>query len=82
MKAEPMRVPGSMVGSKTAIYISHWLSSCRFCDDIVVFDKGQVVQWGSHTALMADEDGLYYALYMAQAQYYENNAAKNAVIVE
>lgn len=71
-----------MVGSKTAIYISHRLSSCRFCDDIVVFDKGQVVQRGGHTALMTDEDGLYYALYMVQAQYYENNAAKNAVIVE
>lgn len=66
-----------MVGSKTAIYISHRLSSCRFCDDIVVFDKGQVVQRGSHTTLMADESGLYYSLYMAQAQYYENTAAKS-----
>lgn len=68
-----------MVGSKTAIYISHRLSSCRFCDDIVVFDKGQVAQRGSHAALMADEDGLYHALYMAQAQYYENKAAKDRI---
>lgn len=60
-----------MVGTKTAVYISHRLSSCRFCDDIVVLDKGQVVQRGSHAALMADRDGLYRALYMAQAQYYE-----------
>lgn len=63
-----------MVGSKTAIYISHRLSSCRFCDDIVVFDRGQVVQRGSHAALMADGSGLYHDLYMAQAQYYENQA--------
>lgn len=64
-----------MVDGKTAIYISHRLSSCRFCDDIVVFDQGQVVQRGNHSALMEDREGLYHALYMAQAQYYENNAA-------
>ncbi len=68
-----------MVNGKTAIYISHRLSSCRFCNDIVVFDGGQAVQRGSHTALLADEQGLYYALYTAQAQYYENNGAKNAL---
>ena len=68
-----------MVNGKTAIYISHRLSSCRFCNDIVVFDGGQTVQRGSHTALLADEQGLYYALYTAQAQYYENNGAKNAL---
>lgn len=64
-----------MVDGKTAIYISHRLSSCRFCDDIIVLDKGQIAQRGNHAALMADEDGLYHALYMAQAQYYENSAA-------
>ena len=64
-----------MVGGKTAVYISHRLSSCRFCDDIVVFDQGQVVQWGSHSVLMEDKEGLYHALYTAQAQYYEGNAA-------
>ena len=37
-----------MVQGKTAIYISHRLSSCRFCDDIVVFDQGEAVQRGSH----------------------------------
>ena len=64
-----------MVSGKTAIYISHRLSSRRFCDDIVVFDQGQVVQRGNHSTLMEDKEGLYHALYMAQAQYYENNAA-------
>lgn len=63
-----------MVSGKTAVYISHRLSSCRFCDDIVVFDQGQVVQRGNHSMLMEDKEGLYHALYMAQAQYYENNA--------
>lgn len=59
-----------MVGSKTAVYISHRLSSCRFCNDIVVFDKGGIVQRGSHETLMQDPEGLYYSLWTAQAQYY------------
>lgn len=58
-----------MVGSKTAIYISHRLASCRFCEDILVFDKGQVVQHGTHEAL-EQQDGLYRELWNAQAQYY------------
>lgn len=59
-----------IVGDKTAIYISHRLSSCRFCDKIAVFDNGQIVQRGSHDELVADEDGKYYELWHAQAQYY------------
>ena len=59
-----------MVGSKTALYISHRLASCRFCQDILVFDKGQVVQRGSHEELERQE-GLYRELWNAQAQYYE-----------
>lgn len=59
-----------MVGSKTAVYISHRLSSCRFCNDIVVFDEGQIVQRGSHEKLMEQKDGLYYTLWTSQAQYY------------
>ena len=58
-----------MVGKKTAIYISHRLASCRFCEDILVFDKGQVVQRGSHEVLEKQE-GLYRELWNAQAQYY------------
>ncbi len=67
-----------MVGNKTAVYISHRLSSCRFCNDIVVFDKGQVVQRGSHGELMADREGLYFALWTAQAQYYEGSVGETA----
>ena len=58
-----------MVGNKTAIYISHRLASCKFCEDILVFDKGQVVQHGSHETLMK-EKGLYEKLWNAQAGYY------------
>lgn len=62
-----------LVSDKTAIYISHRLSSCRFCDEIAVFDHGQVVQQGSHDSLLADEDGQYAKLWHAQAQYYEKH---------
>ena len=59
-------------GDKTAIYINHRLASCRFCDKIAVFHEGRVVQQGSHTELVADENGKYYELWNAQAQYYTN----------
>ena len=59
-----------IVGDKTAIYISHRLSSCRFCDRIAVFDNGNVVQMGSHDDLLDNECGKYHELWYAQAQYY------------
>jgi ATP-binding cassette subfamily B protein len=61
----------SIVGERTAIYISHRLSSCRFCDDIAVFDGGRLVQRGGHGELPAGEGGKYRELWTAQAQYYE-----------
>ena len=60
----------SVVGSRTAVYISHRLSSCRFCDEITVFDRGRIVQQGSHDDLMRDPVGKYHELWTAQAQYY------------
>ena len=59
-----------IVGDKTAIYISHRLSSCKFCDEILVFHEGAVIQQGTHASLVADESGKYYELWHAQAQYY------------
>jgi len=59
-----------IAGDKTAIYISHRLSSCKFCDEIAVFHEGAVIQQGSHASLVADEGGKYYELWHAQAQYY------------
>ena len=57
-------------GDKTAVYISHRLSSCRFCDRIAVFDDGSIVQFGTHEQLVSNNDGKYAALWHAQAQYY------------
>lgn len=64
-----------MTKGKITIYISHRLSSCQFCDEIVVFHEGTVIQQGTHQTLLADKKGKYYELWHAQAQYYtEGNA--------
>ena len=66
---------GQLSEGKTSIYISHRMSSCRFCDEILVFEGGTIVQRGSHEALLAEE-GLYARLWHAQAQHYSEEAAK------
>jgi ATP-binding cassette subfamily B protein/ATP-binding cassette subfamily C protein len=58
-----------LVNNKTAIYISHRLSSCRFCDHIAVFDHGELIEYGSHTEL-EQQNGLYSKMWHTQAQYY------------
>ncbi len=60
----------AIAGDKTTVYISHRLASCRFCDQILVFDQGSIVQKGSHEQLLADRAGKYLELWQAQAQYY------------
>lgn len=53
-----------------AIYISHRMSSCKFCDRIVVvLDTGSIAEMGTHDTLLA-ENGIYAELYRTQAQYY------------
>ncbi len=69
-EAEVYSTFNEIVEERTAIYISHRLSSCRFCDNIVVFHEGEVVQYGNHEKLMADESGKYRELWNAQAKYY------------
>lgn len=58
-----------MVEGRTSIYISHRMSSCRFCDEIIVFDKGKIVERGSHENLYA-AGGNYTRMWDAQARYY------------
>lgn len=62
----------AIVNGKTAIYISHRLSSCRFCNNIAVFHEGEILQRGSHDELIEDKNGKYYELWNAQAQYYKD----------
>lgn len=59
-----------MADGKTTIYISHRLSSCRFCDAVAVFDNGMLVEYGKHEQLVSDGK-LYAEMWKAQAQYYQ-----------
>lgn len=60
----------ALVGGKTAVYISHRLSSCKFCDRIAVFSEGTIKELGTHEALVNKPDGIYAEMFRAQAQYY------------
>ena len=64
-----------IVGTRTAIYISHRLSSCRFCDEITVMDNGRIAERGSHDELLG-KGGVYKELWMAQAEYYKDTAGE------
>lgn len=64
-----------IVGTRTAIYISHRLSSCRFCDEITVMDNGRIAERGSHDELIG-KAGVYKELWTAQAEYYKDTAGE------
>ena len=57
---------------RTAIYISHRLSSTRFCDRIILLDHGTIAETGSHEELMK-LSGKYKKLFEIQSQYYIND---------
>lgn len=60
----------TLVGGRTAFYISHRLSSCRFCDRIAVFSQGRIAEYGSHEELVKQPGGIYAEMFEAQARYY------------
>jgi len=64
-----------IVGTRTAIYISHRLSSCRFCDEITVMENGRIAERGSHDELLS-KGGVYTELWTAQAEYYKDTAGE------
>lgn len=60
----------TLVADKTAIYISHRLSSCKFCDRIAVFSDRTIKEYGTHSELMKIDDGIYSEMFSAQSMYY------------
>jgi len=65
-----------MLTGKSAVYISHRLSSTRFCDEIAMFVEGRIVEYGTHSELLAKK-GEYAEMFAVQAQYYEEGGARN-----
>lgn len=63
----------SLMDGKTAIYISHRLSSCRFCDHIAVFADNTIKEYGTHDELLGVEDGIYANMFKTQAKHYGLN---------
>ena len=59
----------NLLDYKTAIYISHRLSSCKFCDRIVVLGGNRIQEMGSHDELM-EKEGVYAKLFQTQAKWY------------
>lgn len=60
-----------IIGEKSAVYISHRLSSTRFCDEIAMFREGEIIEYGSHDALLQN-NGAYAEMFAIQAQYYQD----------
>lgn len=61
-----------LVKDSTSLFISHRLSSTRFCDRILFIDKGMIVEEGTHEDLMALGKE-YYSVFETQAQYYRES---------
>lgn len=58
--------------NKGVFFISHRMSSCRFCDKIFVMEQGKVIEQGSHFSLL-ENNGRYAQLWESQAQYYRTS---------
>lgn len=68
---------GDMIGNRTAIFISHRLSSTKFCDKVIYIDDGKIVEYGSHDELMT-LGGHYAHMFNLQAQYYQDRPEVSA----
>lgn len=66
-----------LIGDKTAVYISHRLSSTQFCKNVAMFRDGEMCEYGTHESLM-EKNGAYAEMFRLQAQYYiDEEAAAN-----
>lgn len=68
-EAEIYEQLNEMVKGKTTIFISHRMSSCKFCKNIIVLNQGSIVEQGNHEELMKKQ-GIYKELFEVQAKYY------------
>ncbi len=67
----------SLIETKTSIFISHRLSSTKFCNRIVVLHNGKIIEIGNHSELLA-QNGYYAELFNLQAQFYFDEKSKKS----
>lgn len=63
-----------LIGGRTAVYISHRLSSTQFCKNVAMFKDGELCEYGTHESLM-ERNGAYAEMFRLQAQYYVDGGA-------
>ena len=69
----------TMIGKRSAVYISHRLASTRFCDSIAMFVDGEMVEYGTHDELIA-KNGEYAHMFDVQAQYYREDSQEEDAV--
>lgn len=67
-----------LIGGKTAVYISHRLSSTQFCNEVAMFKDGEMVELGTHKELL-EKGGAYAEMFRIQAQYYVDSPEEEAI---
>lgn len=67
---------GELTGGRTSLYISHRLASTRFCDRIILLQDGEIMEEGTHDALLA-LNGVYAGLFEIQSRYYKQEGAEH-----
>jgi len=60
----------NLTKDKTSIFISHRLSSTKFCERVLFFEYGEVIEDGTHQELL-ELDGKYAKMYQIQSHYYK-----------
>lgn len=77
-EAEIYKNFNDLIESKTAVYISHRLSSTKFCDKIAFFTRDGLAEYGTHDELLAQKGG-YYNMFMTQGKYYREDGGNEEI---
>lgn len=75
-EAEIYQSFNDLVKSKTTIFISHRLSSTKFCDKIALFTEAGLSEYGNHEELM-EKKAIYYQMFKTQGKYYQEGVDDN-----